>query len=37
MKLENEAMLEKLEKARQAKQRLDEIQARLNRKRARGG
>ncbi len=32
-KLENEAKLEQLEKARQAKQRLEEIQARLNHKR----
>ena len=35
-KLENEAKLKQLEKARQAKQRLEEIQARLNRKRANG-
>ena len=35
-KPENEAKLEQLEKARQAKQRLNEIQARLNRKRASG-
>ncbi len=35
-KLQNQAKLDKLEQPRQAMQRLDEIQARLNRKRSSG-